>query len=412
MSLLRDAWEGRAWVLAGGARPSIKRPFDDLPDSYGRTGGLQTPGDGTWLPGMRWESWGSGTARVSNDQAMRLSAVFACLRLLSEAIATLPLDTFTRGDGARLPFPRPEYLNFQPPQGSRITYLSQIMLSLLTDGNAFVAVIRDALGVPVDLVVLDPALVSVTRGPTGARIFTVYGQQYDAYDILHIPGMMLPDALRGVSPIAAAREVIEGGRKAQEYGVSVHDNRAVPPAIIKIPDADPDGSRARRVAENWKAVHGGPANAGKTGVLTDGAELQTIAMSPEDTQWLESKRFGVSEIARFYGVPPHLIADASNSTSWGSGLAEQNLAFGQFSLRPWTERIEEAHTRLLTSHGLPDVFVKLNLDALLRASLSDRYASYQVGIDAGFLTVDEARRFEDLSPLPPSDNPPPSTSPA
>ena len=400
MSLLRDAWEGRAWVMAGGARPSIKRPGTDISDSYGRTGGFHAPGDGTWLPGMRWESWGSGSAQVSNEQAMRLSAVYACLRLLSEAIATLPLDTFTRDGETRLPFARPDYLSFQPPQGSRITYLSQIMLSLLTDGNAFVAVIRDDFGVPVDLIVLDPGAVGVTRGPGGQSIFSVFGVQYDGHDVMHIPGMMLPGDLRGVSPLAAAREVIDGHRKAQEYGASVHDNRAVPPAIIKIPDADPDGSRARRVAENWKAVHGGTGNAGKTGVLTDGAELQTIAMSPEDTQWLDSKRFGVSEIARFYGVPPHLIADASNSTSWGSGLAEQNLAFGQFSLRPWSERIEEAHTRLLTSHGLPDVFVKLNLDALLRASLSDRYASYAVGIASGFLTENEARRYEDLAPLP------------
>jgi HK97 family phage portal protein len=108
-------------------------------------------------------------------------------------------------------------------------------------------------------------------------------------------------------------------------------------------------------------------------------------------------------VARIFGVPPHLIADASNSTSWGSGLQEQNLAFGQFSLRPWIERIEDAHGRLLTTHGLPDVFVKLNLDALLRASLKDRYESYAIGIENQFLLRNEARKLEDSPPLPGGD---------
>jgi HK97 family phage portal protein len=155
------------------------------------------------------------------------------------------------------------------------------------------------------------------------------------------------------------------------------------------------------MASTWNETHGGTANAGKIGVLIGGAKLNTIAISPEDAEWLDSKRFTVSEIARFYGVPPHLIADASNSTSWGSGLAEQNLAFGQFSLRPDVTRIEDGHDRLLYTHGAGGVFTKLNLDALLRASLSDRYEAYKVGIDAGFLDDDEVRALEDLPPREP-----------
>jgi HK97 family phage portal protein len=114
----------------------------------------------------------------------------------------------------------------------------------------------------------------------------------------------------------------------------------------------------------------------------------------------------VSEVARFYGVPPHLIADASNSTSWGSGLQEQNQAFGQLSLRPWIERIEDAHTRLLTTHGLGAVFIKLNVDALLRSSTAERYAAYATGIENGFLTVNEVRRLEDMPPVAWGDEPP------
>jgi HK97 family phage portal protein len=373
-----------------------------------------------WQQGMVWAGYGS-SGMVTNESAMRLSAVFACLRLLSEAIATLPLDTFERLGGTRRPYrPRPAYLSFDPPQAPRTEYLSALMLSLLTDGNAFVATPRDLMGSPIDLIVLDPTLVTVRRD--GARpFFEVAGRPYSTLDIMHIKGMCMPGALRGVSPIQAARDVISWGDSAQQYGKSFMDNRAVPPAVIEMsPDSgnDPDAERTRalKMAQTWNDTHGGANNAGKIGVLLGGAKLSTVAISPEDAQWLESKKFGVSEIARFFGVPPHLIADASNSTSWGSGLAEQNLAFGQFSLRPWTERIEEAHGRLLTTDGLPTVFMRLNLDALLRSSLTDRYDSYATGISSQFLTVNEARALEDLPPVAwgnePMSTPMPNKAPA
>lgn len=394
MSVLRRAWEERS-VTAVAQLPDrgTSPPIDP---GYGQ------PGAGSWLPGMRWNSWGN-VGDHSVDSAMTLSAVFACLRLLSEAISTLPLDTYVRSEGARRPFrPRPAYLDFQPPQGSRITYLSQVMLSLLTDGNAFVFTPRDEFGVPVTLAVLDPTLVSVVRdGAFHKYVVEMPGKPsitLDEWDIMHIAGMTLPGSNRGVSPLRAAREVITSGRKAQDFGSAFFDNSAVPPAVIEMPD-DADRDRAVKIAQTWNETHGGTSNAGKVGVLMGGATLKTVAISPEDAEWLDSKRFSVSEVARFYGVPPHLIADASNSTSWGSGLAEQNLAFGQFSLRPWTERIEDGHGRLLTTHGLPQAFVKLNLDALLRASLKDRYESYAVGVEGGWLLEDEARRLEDMPPL-------------
>lgn len=349
--------------------------------------------------------WRGGVGPTA-DSAMRLSAVFACLRLISEAISTLPLDTFVRDGGVRRPYrPRPDYLSFQPPQSSRISYLSQVMLSLLTDGNAFIATPRDDLGIPTDLVVLDPAQVEPKQDPrTRAVYFEAANERWSPLDIMHIAGMTLPGQLRGVSPIAAAREVIDSGRSMQDFGKAHFSNGAIPPAIINVP-GDKSRQQAEGIAANWHATHGGAANAGKIGVLTGGASLQTVAVSPEDSQWLDSRRFGVSEVARFFGVPPHLIADASNSTSWGSGLAEQNLAFGQLTLRPWTERIEDSHNRLLTTHGLGEVFTKLNMDALLRASLTDRYSSYATGIASGFLEENEARALEDLEPLPAKVNP-------
>lgn len=390
MSILRNALE--------------RRSIPDLPDTYGQ------PGHGSWGAGMVWQGAG-GVGNVSTEQAMRLSAVFACLRLLSEAVATLPLDTFTRDAGTRRVYrPRPAYLAFAPPEQSRIDYLSQLMLSLLTDGNAYVLTPRDRLGVPVSLIVLDPSLVEVQR-KKGRVTYRCMEQDLDPQtDLMHIKGMCLPGALTGLSPIGYARETIGLGLAAQQFGTGYFDNGALPSAVIEVP-ADKQFSQEAtvRFRETWNAHHAGAGNANKIGVLTGGAKLQQVSINPKDSQFLEVRQFQVPDIARIFGVPPHLIADASNSTSWGSGLAEQNLAFGQFALRPWTERIEDGHGRLLTTHGLPDVFVKLNLDALLRASLSDRYESYVQGIAAKFLTINEARRLEDMPPVPWGDRPASST---
>lgn len=385
MSLLRKAWEGRS--------------IPDLPDTYG------VPGYGSWGQGMVWTPK-QGSSTVSVDEAMRLSAVFACLRLLSEAVATLPLDTFERQEGTRLAFPRPGYLDFEAPMVSRIDYLSQVMLSLLTDGNAFVLTPRDSLGMVLDLIVLNPSVVEVKR-EHGHVVYSAFDQPLNPdTELMHIKGMCRPGELRGLSPIAYARETIGLGLSAQSFGSRFFENGALPSAVIEV-DGNFSDEAARKFRDSWYAAHGGGHNAGKVGVLTGGAKLNQVSVNPDDAQFIEVRQFQVPDVARIFGVPPHLIADASNSTSWGSGLAEQNLAFGQFSLRPWTERIEEAHTRLLSSHGLTDVFVKLNLDALLRASLGSRYESYTRGIRGRFLTINEVRQLEDLPPVPWGDEPAP-----
>jgi HK97 family phage portal protein len=394
MSLLRQAFglETRSQLPA-------------LPDVQG----YGPPNGYWWGDGMVIRGDG-GRSVVSVDRAMRLSAVFACLRLLSEAVATLPLDVFYRQNGDRKPYrPRPDYLSFDPPQHPRTDYMSQLMLSLLTDGNAFVLTPRDELGVPTNLIVLDPALVTVQR-LQGVVTYECQGVRLDPlFDIMHIKGMCLPGAVRGLSPIAYARETISLGLAAQEFGESFLTNSAQPGGVIEMPEenqAPADAhAKAQRIAATWNSTHQGQGNAGKVGVLIGGATFRPITVNPNDAQFLETRQFQIPDVARIFGVPPHLIADASNSTSWGSGLAEQNLAFGQFSLRPWIERIEEGHSRLLTTHGLKTAFVKLNLDALLRASLKDRYDAYAIGIENRIDTINEVRRLEDKPPVPWGDQP-------
>ena len=266
MSLLRKAWNGRTETRAISV------------GSYGQ------PGAGTWAEGMVWRNFTAAT----EGRSLQISAVFACIRILTEAISTLPLDTFQRVDGARIPYrPRPAYLDFAPPHMSKVQYLSQVMLSQLTAGDAFVATPRRPDGTVTHLVPLQPDLVTVRLGETGAKLFDVNGETYTEADILHIPAMILPGQLRGMSPLRAAREVVDGGLMAQDFGRAFFANAGVPPAVIKIPasgmgDSEKEQARAQRIAETWKATHGGVSNAGKVGVLIGGAELQTVAVNPED----------------------------------------------------------------------------------------------------------------------------------
>lgn len=363
--------------------------------------------EGKWNAGMVWQPWNGGGS-VGTERAMRVAAVFACLRLLSEGVSTLPIDTYVRSAGVRRPYrPRPAYLDFAGDDELQVSYFGQLMMSLLTDGNAYVATPRDRLGVPISLRVLDPCLVKKYRVPKGqpdaGRIkFDVGGQQpktgLTSFDIMHIPGMMLPGAIVGLSPIGYAREVIGTALAAQEFGGNFFQNGGLPSANLRF-QGKKTPEQAREIATAYREAHGG-SRSGGVGVLSDGAELVSTQINQRDAQFIELRQFQVPDIARIFGVPPHLIADASNSTSWGSGLAEQNLAFGQFSLRPWLERIEAGHGRLFATHLPPGVFMKMNLDALLRASLKDRYDAYKVGIDTGFLEIDEARAREDDPPSP------------
>jgi phage portal protein BeeE len=237
--------------------PSAAGRVPEMPDGYGQ------PGAGAWGEGMVWHA--SPSAVVTTGASMSLSAVFGCLRLLSEAIATLPLQTFTREGGVRKPYyPVPDYLLFDPPLMSRVVYLSQIMLSLLTDGNAFVATVRDPMGVPIALVPLSPDLVTVKR-VRGRIGFEVGNYKYDETEIMHITGMMMPGEIRGVSPLRAAREVTDAGLRSQEFYRSVMKNHAVPPAVIEVPSmgGTPEAERAKaaKIAQTWQVTHSGVGSA-------------------------------------------------------------------------------------------------------------------------------------------------------
>ncbi|WP_216677825.1 phage portal protein [Streptomyces sp. MNP-20] len=349
------------------------------------------------------------------NSALTVSAVFACVRLLSETICTLPVATYSRRGGVRREVKSPLWLDYpdaEPGGNGRIDLLSQVVLSLLLDGNAYLAVIWDGPHI-VGLEVLDPNRIEVHMVMVdGRRRKIFHASDYDddgnevalgwftTREILHIPGMMLPGEFSGVSPIAFARESIGLAMAAQTYGARFFAQGAIPGALIEVPGAMSEEGLAR-AREAWRLANSGVENSHRVALLTEGAKFSKVSLSPDEAQFLETRQFQVPEVARVFGVPPHLIADATNSTSWGSGLAEQNQAFAMFSLRPWLERIEAGLTRLLFAESADRMrFVKFSLDGIQRGAPSERMDMYSIGLQQGIYSIDEVRAWEDLEPLP------------
>jgi HK97 family phage portal protein len=346
---------------------------------------------------------------------MTVSAVFACVRLLSETVSTLPVGTYSRRGGVRKMIKSPTWLDYptaEPGGLGRIDLVSQVMLSLLMAGNAYLAITWNGPNI-VALDVIDPSKVRahmVMVDKNRRKLFECWDIDADGNevalgwfttrDILHIPGMMMPGAFEGVSPIAYARETIGLSLAAGKYGAKFFANGATPGAIVEVPGTLSEEG-LKRARDAWRVANSGVDNAHRVALLTEGAKFSKIAFAPDEAQFLQTRQFQVPEIARIFGVPPHLIADATNSTSWGSGLAEQNQAFAMFSLRPWLERIEAGLTRLLFAETANrQLFVKFSLDGIQRGAAPQRMEMYAKGLMNGIYCIDEVRAWEDLEPLP------------
>jgi len=343
---------------------------------------------------------------VDYDAALTLSAVYAAIRLLSDSVSTLNLDVLYRSQGSEQKFrPLPGWVVNMSTELRNHEVLGQIVTSLLLDGNAYVTTLRDGTGRVIHLTVLDPSDITPTLAPDEDGIqrltFTssnAPGQTFTTRDITMVRGLLKPGQIEGVSPVTAAREFLGLGIAVQKFGASFFGNGALPGSLIEVPgQLTPEG--VAQVKSAWNDVHRGAANGNRLAVLTENAKFSKISLSPEDSQFLQTKQATVQDVARLYGVPPHLLADASGSTSWGSGLAEQNVAFAQFSLRPLVTRLEAALTAIMRSEGIAVAYARFDLESM-RRSTSDRWDSYSTAIQTGVLSIDEVRSYENLPALP------------
>ena len=350
---------------------------------------------------------------VTERSAMQMTAVYSCVRILAEAVAGLPLHLYRykEGGGKEKATDHPLYLllHDEPnPEMSSFVFRETLMTHLLLWGNAYAQVIRNGKGEVIALYPLMPNKMSVDRDENGQLYYTYTRAPEEAKtadlgrvilrpaDVLHIPGLGF-DGLVGYSPIAMAKNAIGLAIATEEYGAKFFANGAAPSGVLEHPGTIKDPNRVR---EAWQSQFGGSSNSGKIAVLEEGMKYTPISISPEQAQFLETRKFQINEIARIFRIPPHMIGDLEKSSF--SNIEQQSLEFVKYTLDPWVIRWEQSIARtLLNPDEKQTYFVKFNLEGLLRGDYASRMNGYATARQNGWMSANDIRELENLDRIPP-----------
>ena len=357
----------------------------------------------------------SGKA-VNERTAMQTTAVFACVRILAEAVAGLPLHVYRyREDGGKERIPQhPLYnlLHNEPnPEMTSFVLRETLMSHLLLWGNAYAQILRNGRGQPVALYPLLPSKMDLSRSPSGELLYTYYldadengKKPQGGYitlrrdQVLHIPGLGF-DGLVGYSPIAMAKNAIGMALATEEYGASFFANGANPGGVLEHPGVIKD---IQRVKDSWNSAYQGSRNAQRVAVLEEGMKFQAIGIPPEQAQFLETRKFQINEIARIFRVPPHMVGDLDKSSF--SNIEQQSLEFVKYTLDPWVIRWEQSLCQsLLLPSEKSAIFIRFNLDGLLRGDYASRMNGYATGRQNGWMSANDIRELENLNRIPKED---------
>ena len=349
---------------------------------------------------------------VTERSAMQMTAVYSCVRILAEAVAGLPLHLYRyNADGGKekaIDHPLYLLLHDEPnPEMSSFVFRETLMTHLLLWGNAYAQIIRNGKNQVVALYPLMPNKMSVDRDENGKLYYTYYRGSDEAIrdrqyavklqpsDVLHIPGLGF-DGLVGYSPIAMAKNAIGMAIACEEYGAKFFANGAAPGGVLEHPGTIKDPARVR---ESWQSTFGGSGNANKIAVLEEGMKYTPIGISPEQAQFLETRKFQINEIARIFRVPPHMVGDLEKSSF--SNIEQQSLEFVKYTLDPWIVRWEQSIMRsLLLQSEKKEYFVKFNLEGLLRGDYQSRMNGYAIARQNGWMSANDIRELENQDRIP------------
>lgn len=348
-------------------------------------------------------------AYVDRDTALRVSAVYACVNLISRTIGMLPVDVYEKlADGSRneIKTDDTKYLwdSPNPEQPSSVFWTVVLGQAVLT-GNAYVYVVT-AGRVPVELWPVDPTRVQVGRASDGRKVYTIDGTQTQmdftaGGNIVHIPGWGT-DGIKGLSPIALGRQAIGLAISAEKAAAKITGTGGQPSGILSS-DQDLKQDQADMLAAKFEETHGGSENAGKVLVVGKGMKWTPTTINPDDLQSLESRRYQVVDIARDYLMPPEMIGAAieGSSSLTYANLQDRTQHLLTFTLQPWITWFEQSVSKFLLAPL--NRYMKFNVDAILRGNSTQRIAYYQGLAALEAISVDEIRRLEDMKPLPPVD---------
>jgi HK97 family phage portal protein len=353
--------------------------------------------------------WGSGgdleigtqsSTIVNADTAFRINAVFSAVSLISDTISTLPVDSYIRRDGARFAYrPKPVWVSKPDVDTTKEAFYGSVIVSLLLDGNAFVRVFSNRAGEITNLVVLNPMKVEIKRNGLGRVMFQVEGEEklLTSDEIVFIPDVVRPGQIRGISRVEALKDNLGLAMALENYAARFFGQGATTQGIIEYPHKLTQ-EQAEQLRESFDARHKGWRRSHRTGILSNGAKYVQTSVDPEKSQALDARRMAVEDVARAFNVPPHLLG-LPGTTSYAS-VEQNNLAWVTHSLRPIVQKLETAFSPLLSRYpGGENAFIKFSLDGLLRADINSRMTAFSTGLQSGFLTINDVRRFEDLTPI-------------
>jgi HK97 family phage portal protein len=341
----------------------------------------------------------SGTV-VNPETVFRVNAIFSAVSLISDTISTLPIDSYIRRDGARFAFrPRPAWVQQPDIDTTKEAFYGSLIVSMLLDGNGFVRVFRDGSGRVINMTVLNPAKVEIRKNKVGEVVYVHQDENkpLTKNEMIHIPDVVRPGETRGISRVTALKDNFGLALALESYAARFFGQGASTQGIIEFPgNLTPE--QAKQLVDGFDARHKGFRKAHKTGVLSGGAKYVNTSVENDKAQFIDSRRMAVEDVARAFNIPPHLLGLPGTNTY--SSVEQNNIAFVTHTLRPIVQKLESAFTPLMANEpGGTTAFIKFTLDGLLRGDANSRFTAYSVGLQAGYLTINDIRRLEDLPPV-------------
>lgn len=353
--------------------------------------------------------WGSGdflelqslsSTSVNSDSAMQVNAIYSAVSLISDTLATLPVDAYIRRGGARYPLrPRPEWVTKPDVDTTKEAFYGAMIVSLLLDGNVFVRKFRNQSGKVINMIVLNPIDVEIVRSAVGRVMFKVKGEDraLTNEEIIFIPDVVMPGRLRGMSRVETLKENIGLAIALENYAAKFFGSGTQTSGVLEVP-GNLTGDQAKMLQDAFDSRHRGWGKAHRTAVISGGAIYKPTNVPNDQAQFLDSRRLAVEDVARAFNVPPHLLGLPGTNTY--ASVEQNNIAFVTHTLRPIAQKIEGALTALLAEEtGLEASFIKISLDGLLRADITARTTAYSTLLQAGVYTINDVRSMEDMRPI-------------
>ena len=351
-----------------------------------------------WLTGLFGTS--KTGVQVSEDNALTFSAVYAAVRIISETIASIPLNVYQADGETRVKavgHPVQDLLAKAPNSvSSTFTFREAMASNLVLHGNAYAKIEMNAAGRPTALIPLNPMKVEV-KVVDGEKVYVFDKKHtYLDYEMLHFVGLSF-NGLTGKSPLSMAREAVAIGLAAQEYGARFYSNGANAGGVITAPGRL-NTEVVKRLRESWNRAQSGLGSSHSTAILEEGMKYEKIGLDPEAAQFLQSRKFQVNEIARIFRIPPSYLADLENSST-RANTEQQAIQFVRDCITPYVRRMEVELNRKLFREDEPNLYAYFTMEGLMRGDQKARYEAYATARQWGWLSVNDIRDLENLNPV-------------